>query len=174
MPSGTTSFYYRTRKALMHGVAARLTEVDIVDLSNLAELAADGSGSFVGTSGLAAMVSMAGQLPWLTRTRARFELSLEAGRDPGLAAVMQQSVPVFNRLVRQALTQWQPDGGVADEVLLAEQADAVERLIEGIMLSYCRGGVTAAPSIEQIDRLIRAVIVGLGILGPSTENQDLM
>jgi len=171
VPPGTTSFYYRTRKALMHGVAARMTEIDMADLKRLVELAdEEATGFFTGASGLAMMVSLAGQEPWLTRTKARFELALQAGRDPELAAVMQQSAPLLDDLVRRAVEHWQPDGAAADRTLLDEQADGVERVIEGIMLGYCRGGVTPAPDAEYIERLIRAVILGLGALRDRSPN----
>ncbi|PRC61581.1 TetR family transcriptional regulator, partial [Mycobacterium sp. ITM-2017-0098] len=38
MPDGTTSFYFRTRKALVQAIAERLTELDLADLSLLTSM----------------------------------------------------------------------------------------------------------------------------------------
>lgn len=39
VPAGTTSFYFRTRKALLHAGATRLSELDVADFSLMAEIA---------------------------------------------------------------------------------------------------------------------------------------
>ena len=74
VPAGTTSFYFRTRKALLHAVATRLNELDVADLSLMAELAGDQTTQFTGTAGLARIVMYVNTEPWLTRAKARYEL----------------------------------------------------------------------------------------------------
>jgi AcrR family transcriptional regulator len=65
VPDGTTSFYFRTRLALLRGVAERVAELDLADLRS------------AGTD-LATVVVHAGTEPWRSRTRARYELMLQA------------------------------------------------------------------------------------------------
>ncbi|WP_230987238.1 TetR/AcrR family transcriptional regulator [Mycolicibacter heraklionensis] len=160
MPAGTTSFYFRTRKALMHAVAARVTELDLADLRAMSELADDGDGLVSGTLGLATMVVLAGTAPWVTRTRARYELAMEAGREPELAEIMRQSTTQFHELVRRAVTHWQPDDCQPDPAVLDEQTYAVLRFVNGVMVESCQGH-DPDRSAEQIDRLIRAIIGGV-------------
>ncbi|SRX96164.1 putative TetR family transcriptional regulator [Nocardia brasiliensis ATCC] [Mycobacterium shimoidei] len=160
VPAGTTSFYFRTRKALLQATAARLTELDNSDLARMSELAHDGSGSYSGTAGLATMVTMAGVEPWLTRTKARFELALQAGRDPELAETLDQAARRFQQLIREAVKQWQPAGTRPRRAVIDEQAFAALRFIEGVMLDYARGTRTTH-SVKRIDRLIQAILIGV-------------
>ncbi|MGB3474570.1 MAG: TetR family transcriptional regulator [Mycobacterium sp.] len=160
MPAGTTSFYFRTRKALMHAAAARVTELDLADLSAMSELADDGDGRVSGTMGLATMVVLAGTAPWVTRTRARYELAMEAGREPELAEIMRQSTTQFHQLVRRAVSQWQTHNSLPDPAMLDEQTYAVLRFVNGVMVESCQGQ-DADRRADQIDRLIRAIIAGV-------------
>ncbi|MGP3683947.1 TetR/AcrR family transcriptional regulator [Streptomyces sp. IBSNAI002] len=104
LPAGSTSYYVRTRTALIGACYARLAELDLADLADLADLDADGpplppappSVSPLGTpvplgppGREDAAAALAGLLyRWLTAGRerqlARFELSLEAARNPEL------------------------------------------------------------------------------------------
>ncbi|CAJ1509173.1 TetR/AcrR family transcriptional regulator [[Mycobacterium] holstebronense] len=160
MPAGTTSFYFRTRKALMHATASRVTELDLADLSAMSELADDGDGRASGTMGLATMVVLAGAAPWVTRTRARYELAMEAGRDPELAEIIRQSTTQFHELVRRAVSQWQTHDSEPDPAMLDEQTYAVLRFVNGVMVESCQGH-DVDRSAEQVDRLIRAIIAGV-------------
>lgn len=160
MPAGTTSFYFRTRKALMHALAARVTELDLVDLRAMSELADDGDGLVSGTARLASMVVLATTPPWVTRTRARYELTMEAGREPELAEIMRQSTTRFHELVRRAVIRWQSWESEPDSIMLDEQTYAVLRFIDGVMVESCQGHDNGR-SAEQIDQLIRAIIDGV-------------
>ncbi|MFB6614281.1 TetR/AcrR family transcriptional regulator [Streptomyces sp. NPDC085524] len=85
LPAGSTSYYFRTRAALIGACFQRLAELDLGDLG-----ADDPSATaLAGRDGAAA--ALAGLLMhWLTAGRerqlARFELSLEAARNPELEA----------------------------------------------------------------------------------------
>ncbi|RSS89441.1 TetR family transcriptional regulator, partial [Streptomyces sp. WAC05950] len=92
LPAGSTSYYFRTRTALIGACYQRLAELDLADVD-------DGSPSGAALPGLpgaapdreAAAAALAGLLyRWLTvgraRQLARFELSLEAARNPELEA----------------------------------------------------------------------------------------
>ena len=48
VPRGTTSFYFRTRKALLLAIATRMAERDAADLSLMAEIADHESPHFAG------------------------------------------------------------------------------------------------------------------------------
>ncbi|UUY46369.1 TetR family transcriptional regulator [Streptomyces yangpuensis] len=106
LPAGSTSYYLRTRTALIGACYQRLAELDLADV--------DGGSPFgtappalPGTSGRgpadrgpvdreAAAAALAGLLyHWLTvgreRQLARFELSLEAARNPELEADLRRA-----------------------------------------------------------------------------------
>ncbi|MER5414940.1 TetR/AcrR family transcriptional regulator [Streptomyces virginiae] len=105
LPAGSTSYYFRTRTALIGACYARLAELDLGDVGDLSGFGGVGE---VGGEGSprpslppppgpapadreAAAAALAGLLHrWLTvgraRQLARFELSLEAARNPELEA----------------------------------------------------------------------------------------
>ncbi|MFD0352477.1 TetR/AcrR family transcriptional regulator [Streptomyces sp. NPDC127110] len=93
LPAGSTSYYFRTRTALIGACYRRLAELDLADL--------DGDGSAgpppPPPADRDAAARMLGALlhEWLTRGRerqlARFELSLEAARNPELEPALRQA-----------------------------------------------------------------------------------
>ncbi|WP_342781078.1 TetR/AcrR family transcriptional regulator [Mycobacterium helveticum] len=160
VPAGTASFYFRTRKALLHAVAARLAELDVADFSLVAELAKGQSTQFAGTAGLARIVMYVNSEPWLTRAKARYELVLLAGRDPELTAILSESAERLHALARQVVTQWYPTGSTPDPALIEDQAVATLAFINGVMLTFVAGQPTVDDA-ERLDRLIRGVIAGV-------------
>ncbi len=160
VPAGTTSFYFRTRKALLHAIATRLTELDVADLSLMTELADDESTEFSGTAGLARIVMYAATEPWLTRAKARYELLLLASRDPELAATLNQSAEGFYALARDVVAQWHPADSTPDPALIDDQAIATLTFINGVMMTFVAGR-PAIDSPERLDRLIQGVIAGV-------------
>ncbi|GAB3957971.1 TetR/AcrR family transcriptional regulator [Streptomyces sparsus] len=84
LPPGSTSYYFRTRTALINAGYLRMVELDLTDL----EGAAGGEPEPRGPAGSAADTLAALLHHWLTTARerqlARFELSLEAARQPDL------------------------------------------------------------------------------------------
>ena len=159
VPAGTTSFYFRTRKALLLAVATRLTELDVADFSLMAEIAGQ-STQFTGTAGLARIVMYVNSEPWLTRARARYELALLAGRDPELAAALNESADRLYALARNVVTQWHPAGSAPDPALVDDQAIATLAFINGIMLTFV-AGQPIVDEAEHLDRLIQGVIAGV-------------
>src|ERR1700733_13952545 len=75
VPDGTTSFYFRTRSALLRAVAERLTELDLESLQWIAD-SAEGRADNPSPSLLSQVINEAGSDPQLTRTRARHELTM--------------------------------------------------------------------------------------------------
>ncbi|MER6257870.1 TetR family transcriptional regulator [Streptomyces sp. NPDC001584] len=107
LPAGSTSYYFRTRTALIGACYQRLAELDLGDVGDLSGLSGlsdlgdlDGVGGALASGGPpapptpdreTAAAALAGLLHrWLTvgraRQLARFELSLEAARNPELEA----------------------------------------------------------------------------------------
>ncbi|MFE1869752.1 TetR/AcrR family transcriptional regulator [Streptomyces sp. NPDC059496] len=101
LPAGSTSYYFRTRTALIGACYQRLAELDLGDLGDVGDPAGlgdlGGAPASEGPSASptvdrdAAAAALAGLLHrWLTvgraRQLARFELSLEAARNPELEA----------------------------------------------------------------------------------------
>lgn len=160
MPDGTTSFYFRTRKALLHAVATRLNELDVADLSVLTELAGDRPIEFAGTAGLARVVMYVATEPWLTRAKARYELVLLASRDPELAATLNESAEGLYALARDVVAHWHPADSTPDPALIEDQATATMMFINGVMMTFVAGR-PAVDGTEQLDRLIRGVIAGV-------------
>lgn len=160
VPAGTTSFYFRTRRALMHALASRLAELDVADFSMMAELAADHATQFTGTAGLARIVMYVNSEPWLTRAKARYELALLAGRDAELAAALSESADRLYALARDVVTRWHPVGSAPDPALVDDQAIATLAFINGIMLTFV-AGQPAVDDAEHLDRLIQGVIAGV-------------
>jgi DNA-binding transcriptional regulator YbjK len=164
VPAGTTSFYFRTRKALLHAVASRLTELDAADFSLMSELA-NQSTQFTGTAGLARIVMYVNTEPWLTRAKARYELLLLAGRDAELAATINQSAEGFYSLARDVVAQWHSPSSPTDPALIEDQATAILALVNGVMVTFVAGR-PAVDSAERLDVLIRGVLEGVAQVRP--------
>jgi DNA-binding transcriptional regulator YbjK len=159
VPAGTTSFYFRTRKALIQAIAERITELDVADLSVMAELAHDGSTGYAGTAGLAKLVMAANAEPYLTRSRARYELALHMGREPELAQSLLQFAARFYDLTRSVIREWHGPDADPDPALLDEQVRITLTLINGVMMSFLH----AAPSVtdaDELDHWIRVILKG--------------
>lgn len=148
LPTGTTSYYFRTRKALLHGVAERLRELDLADLSMMDELSEHFVPDYAGTMGLARLVMLSAQEPYLTRTRARFELILHARRDPDLAATTRSYGLQLYRLAREVIARWYGDTATPASHI-EERAVAVLTYISGVMFSVVAG----TPVISDADDL---------------------
>ncbi|MGW2988430.1 TetR/AcrR family transcriptional regulator [Streptomyces goshikiensis] len=89
LPSGSTSYYFRTRTALIGACYQRLAELDLGDVD------AHGPPPAEVDRGAAAAALAALLYRWLTTGRARqlarFELSLEAARTPELAPELHRA-----------------------------------------------------------------------------------
>ncbi|KAA0107782.1 TetR family transcriptional regulator [Mycolicibacterium sp. P1-5] len=156
VPAGTTSFYYRTRKALVQAVASRISELDIADLSMLTELAHDDSLGYSGTLGLARLVMLSGTEPYLTRTRARFEVILNARNDPELAdIVLAYGVQLYG-LAREVIAQWY-DGHPEADQLVEPRAMMVMTYISGVMTSFVQGQPVVSDGNE-LDAMIQHIL----------------
>jgi DNA-binding transcriptional regulator YbjK len=97
LPEGSASYYFRTRQALLQATVERLAELDRMDMAASAALLAGAAAPAPPGHELDAMAALAAALveSWLTAGRerqlARYELSLEATRRPGLRQTLVAS-----------------------------------------------------------------------------------
>jgi DNA-binding transcriptional regulator YbjK len=163
VPDGTTSFYFRTRSALLLAVAQRVADLDHAALLSIIRLIRHGDATVSddGPSQLATLMITAAQEPHLTRTKARYELMLQASRDAALANVFQPNIELFTELHRRIVSQLQPSGVVeVDTAVLKDQIVATMAFINGVGLSLAMGE-RAVDSAAQIDRLLSAILTGV-------------
>ena len=158
---GTTSFYFRTRSALLQAVALRVSELDLKDLT-----AAIRSQSPLGTSpdnvsGLATLVMRSARGTRLIRTKARQELALQASRDPLLDKAFRSYSDQFLTLIKDAVRQLQSARRKPDPALVDRQAYVVMMFISGLMQAFASGerGVRDA---AELDGLISGIVTGVG------------
>ncbi|OBH52701.1 hypothetical protein A5685_14675 [Mycobacterium colombiense] len=161
LPNGTTSFYFRTRSALLMATAERLAELDLVDLTSVAE-PGDSEGAVVATNAprLATMVMLSATEPRLSRTKARFELMLQANRDPELAEVFRHNSEVFAELHRHEILRRSKSGLEPEPHVLEEQTIATMSFVAGVQMRLVAGD-PSVDNAEQLDRLLRSIADGV-------------
>jgi DNA-binding transcriptional regulator YbjK len=155
MPAGTASYFFRTRKALLQATAERVSELDEADLSMMTELADADAAKYSGTKGLAQLVILSSTEPWLTRTRARYELMLAARREPELAVSMLEFGAKFYGLAREVITKWHE--APVDAAVIDEQAVTVLTYVNGVMMTFVHG-FPVVSAADQLDRRIQAIL----------------
>jgi DNA-binding transcriptional regulator YbjK len=133
LPSGSTSYYYRTRAALLLAAAQRLLALDAADAQNITPDAA-GLANLLGR-----WVSPAGRL----RSLARMELLLAAARDPGLEFM----VDARKQFIAQAEQELRGQGS---ETALP-QAIALIAMMDGLTL---HGLVTRDLGVSTAQRIL--------------------
>jgi len=159
VPDGTTSFYFRTREALLRAVAERLAERDLADLQSVVD-SSDGRGENPSPSRLSQVVIQAGTEPQLSRTRARYELTMQAARDPALAAILQQATDGFTRLHREILVQLLPHGAELESAVVEDLNNVTLTFINGLMARIAHGDRVVG-SAEQLDGILSAIAAGI-------------
>lgn len=159
VPDGTTSFYFRTRSALLRAVAERLAELDLASLQAIADASTDG-GAHPSPSRLSQVVIQAGSGQQLTRTRARYELTMQATRDPALAAILQQATDAFTKLHREILVQLMPRGGELESAVVEDLSNITLTFINGLLQRFAHGD-RIIDSPEQLDAILAAIATGI-------------
>jgi DNA-binding transcriptional regulator YbjK len=135
LPLGSTSYYYRTRSALLLAAAQRLLTLDAAEAESIS-LDLSGLASLLGR-----WVSPAGR----ARSLARMELLLAAARDPGLD-FMVDARQQFIAHAQQTLRQH----GL-DEATAHARATTLISLMDGLTL---HGLVTGSLSSSLAQRLL--------------------
>jgi hypothetical protein len=160
VPNGSTSFYFRTRSALLKAAAERLAELDLADLMSVANpIEGDGLAS-AHASRLATMVMLSAEEPRLTRTKARFELLLQANRDPDLAEAFRHNSEIFTELHRQEILTRSDSGVDPHPGVLDEQTAATMSFVSGVHMSFIAGD-RSITSAEQLDVLLIGIADGI-------------
>jgi AcrR family transcriptional regulator len=157
VPEGTTSYYYRTRAALLRGVGKRVGEIDVANLRSVIDEPLDPQSPF---THLAELTMMQADGPGLVLNRARHELLLGAARDPDLAETSQDFVAQINTMTRDAIAHLQP--GTDDPGLLGAQTTAVNTFIAGVFTRLVSGDRTIN-SAEQLAGLLQAVATAVSL-----------
>ncbi|AFC50405.1 MULTISPECIES: TetR/AcrR family transcriptional regulator [Mycobacterium] len=157
VPEGTTSYYYRTRTALLRGVGKRVAEIDVANLQSVIDEPVDPVSPF---AHLARLTMMQADGTGLMLNRARHELLLGAARDPDLAETAQVFVARINAMARDAIAHLQPD--TRDPELLAAQTTAVTTFIAGIFTRLAAGDRTVGAA-EQLTHLLEAVATAVAL-----------
>jgi len=159
VPDGTTSFYFRTRSALLRAVAERSAELDLAELQAIAD-SSDAGRADRAPSRLSQVVIQAGSDPQLYRTRARYELTMQATRDPALAAILQQATDEFTKLHREILVQLMPHGAELDPAVVEDLSNVTLTFINGLLQRFAHGD-RIIDSPEQLDGVLSAIAGGI-------------
>src|SRR6201996_954972 len=159
VPDGTTSFYFRTRSALLRAVAERLAELDLESLQTIAD-SADSQGGNPSPSLLSQLVIQAGNEPQLSRTKARYELTMQAWRDPAMAAILQQATDGFTKLHGEILVQLMPHGAELEAAVIEDLSNVTLTFINGLLMRFAHGD-RVVDSPEQLDAILSAIAAGI-------------
>ncbi|MEV0360663.1 TetR/AcrR family transcriptional regulator [Nocardia sp. NPDC050697] len=170
VPNGSTSFYFRTRSALLAAVAQRVAELDLVDLLTVTgPVETDAVFASPDASRLATMVMLSVAEPRLTRTKARFELLFQANRDPALAAIFEHNSALFAELYRREIVgRSRSEPGPE---LLEQQVAAVMSFVSGVHLRVLAGDRTIGGA-AQLDLLLTGIVNGIADAGSLRSRRD--
>ncbi|WP_199514707.1 TetR/AcrR family transcriptional regulator [Nucisporomicrobium flavum] len=150
LPPGSTSYYYRSRAALLSACVQRLVEDDHAELDALAPVVTAADPEALSRA-LAQLLHR-----WLTSGRrrhlARYELTLESVRRPDVAADLHRSGDGLRRRIAEVLAGL----GAGDP---PRQARWLVACIDGILFDAIAGAESAKPlDAAQLDAAARDLI----------------
>lgn len=151
VPVGSTSYYYRSRSALLQGVAARVAEIDTANLQSVLSEPTDTTKPF---AHLARLTMLQADGCGLVLNKARHELFLSATRDPALDEISREFMPRIMALAQQAIRQLQP--ATQDDALLEAQTTAVTTFLTGVFTRFVAGDRTIGDA-DQLARLFQSI-----------------
>jgi DNA-binding transcriptional regulator YbjK len=157
VPDGTTSYYYRTREALLRGVGQRVADID---LANIASVTAESTRTESPFGRLAQLVVDQSEGPGLLLNKARLELMLAAVRDPELADKATALAARGVALTHEAIDAVAPRSD--DPELRETQSTAVMTFISGIFTQFAAGDRTLADA-ERLERLFHAIVTAVAL-----------
>jgi DNA-binding transcriptional regulator YbjK len=146
LPPGSTSNWFRTRRALLGGIADWIAERERADLEPAAMPTISGVDELI--EGLCAATEMQTG-PFAARTRARYALFLELADDPELGEPLRQQRREFERWTERIVIAV----GIADPVPATR---ALMALGDGLLLHR----LTVDPELDMrpaIERAVRAL-----------------
>ena len=140
LPPGSTSNWFRTRRALLAGVVDRIAERERADFDVAAMPSITSADALV--EGLCAMTE-AQSGPFAARTRARYALFLELSGDPELGEPLRQQRRAFERWTERIIVAV----GIPDPVPATR---ALMGLCDGLLLHRLTvdPGLDLRPAIE--------------------------
>lgn len=156
IPVGSTSYYYRTRAALLQGVAQRVAEIDTANLRLVTDERTDPASPF---GLIARLTMMQADGPGLVLNKARHELFLAATRDPVLAKGAQEFRARINAMAHDAVSHLRPDAA-EDAALLDAQTTAVTTFIAGVFTRFIAGD-RAVHDADQLARLLQSIATAI-------------
>lgn len=146
LPAGSTSNWFRTRRALLAGVVDWIAEHERADFDPVVMPAITGPDKLI--DGLCAMIELQSG-PFANRTRARYALFLELAGDPDLGEPLRRQRREFERWTEQIVIAV----GIADPVPATR---ALMALGDGLLLHR----LTVDPELDirpAIERAVRAL-----------------
>jgi AcrR family transcriptional regulator len=153
VPDGTTSFYFRTRSSLLLGIGERVSELDWHNLWSAGNAAAP-------LTQLATLIARTADEPHLSRTKARYELLLQATRDPLLFTAFQSDVARYDTLCRDVVSQLTPPGTDPAAPLITDLSFALSTFLNGAIFGLVYGARSVG-TVAHTEALLRAVINGV-------------
>ncbi len=148
LPEGSTSYYFRTRQALLQATVERLADLDMAEIPALPQLDLD------------AMARAAAGLVqgWLTSGRerqlARFELALEATRRPALREALVASGARIRAMVADLFAA----AGVSEP---GRRAGDFVAFLDGLLFDQIAGAGARERSGAELCALIRALLTAV-------------
>ncbi|HEY5987680.1 MAG TPA: TetR family transcriptional regulator [Streptosporangiaceae bacterium] len=148
LPEGSTSYYFRTRQALLQATVERLAELDVAQVPALPQHDLD------------AFANAATELllNWLTTGRqrqlARYELALEATRRPELRKVLVTAGAGLRAMLAGRFAA----AGVSQP---ADRADVFAALLDGLIFDQIAGSGTQQLTAADLRATISALISAL-------------
>lgn len=146
LPPGSTSNWFRTRRALLGGIVDWIAERERADLKPAAMPTISGVDELI--EGLCAMAELQAG-PFAARTRARYALFLELADDPELGEPLRRQRHEFERWTEKIMIAV----GIADPVPATR---ALMALGDGLLLHR----ITVDPGLDMrpaIERTVRAL-----------------
>jgi hypothetical protein len=135
-----------------------MVELDLATLQTVADSA--GNEDEATPSALAKVVIQSGEAPQLSRTRARYEMTIQATRDPAIAATLQRATDAFTKLHHDILVQLLPHGADLDPDVVDDLSNITLTFINGLMLRFVHGD-RIIDSPEQLDGVLSAIVAGV-------------
>ena len=149
----------------MDAIAERTAELDAAALASINQLPGYADTGCPGTADLAALVMLSNSEPYLTRSRARYELVLQWSREPGLAETSVQFAAGFYSVTHDVVAGWHGADTEIDACVIEEQAAMLLTLINGVMMSFVLGAPVVSDA-AQLDRWIQTMLSGSRHVGP--------
>ncbi len=164
LPAGSTSYYFRSRAALVAGCLQRLVERDLAEGVATVDAAVLNAGRDLPAVLAAALTTVGVRMATVERQRtlARYELSLAAVRDPALRVELVAGGDTIRRRGAALLAR----AGVAEPDAAAEEVAAV---LDGLVYTALVRGprdtdALAAWLRPPLDRVVRGL---LGLTSPA-------